>query len=459
MLDLSFDARLELIAPEDETTEESVILIGTSSNGPNLSMTRAFSHRDAINMFGSGELVRGAYEALGAGASRVYLIKIGGKEAETNLRDSGGNIVAKAQSFFAGDDYNNIKIEVKDNDLTIYYEGDDNKRKLVSYNLYGKTYGDLREETIENLYKGISPILIEPYEKFVSLVDLRSTEKSLSGGASNEDMNIDERYEYLEEALEHIRSIDIPGIVVPISCHIDKKPEILRLVNDYCSVRNKEGVGTISVLPVSSPSDDITTGHNYVTAIAGEATFRISDINPDALDLNDNNVLSYVNTCESVCAGFINSLRFSESPANKTIQGIINYEISDDFDKDKLEEVGISYIIQTIRKGLVLKDSLSLSSRQAFRPIESIRTVTHIRDAIRRMLDGNIGSPVIEAMDASMKVDEYLAYLKSNNDIRDYTFNIRPRGLHQLVIEMEIIPINTIKLVQTNLSVGVRWDS
>jgi hypothetical protein len=244
------------LAPEAAKTAPRVAIIGTAGQGradsPFLIQTTAIAKVE----FGTdGNLLRGMWEAKAAGATDLYLYRIGaepaivtgvgGNPATLNDASTTGFIietVVKDES--AGDDYslyyvastNNLVIKRNFDDLVVY---DNNPAAPIN-----------RYEVIVSGYKDPAAVDIGNVSTWVTFSDLDGTVTysyaNCTAGSDGLSLSRMKMYEKLEAAYEHLKEYGF-DVVVPMDVYLD----------DYNTVNQGHYKGAVA------PE---ATGNTYPTA-------------------------------------------------------------------------------------------------------------------------------------------------------------------------------------------------
>lgn len=482
MIDIKFSSMYEIMdATHDQPTlgAGGILILGTSTDGPAFVIRRLYNVKDAIRVFGNGEIVTGYKEARAAGATRVYAMRISGKRASTLFYTEGhvpwfnratfnrtpfnrtlsgpldinhpGIVLTSISS---GSKYNDYSIVVGQVSITINFGG----QTIALYELKGtKTLRHLAEEIDkDSLIHGISAVAIRPN---VPSTYLHEDEVNLSGGTDEQDIEPEERKLLLQQAYDMIEDsyLDI-DVVVPQRATIDGPTDYSTDLSLFCARRTDVGYGTIGVMGVSNmstlnPEEIILPKYKkHITVIAARPIFYTDELPEEGLDLFDEG--RYISNGVCSYAGLIQALPVNASVMKKSIGANNAIDNLNEEDRINLINHGITTIRPTFR-GWCITKGVTMLTDSTFDNVDNMRLVSYVQRFIRASFDDYIGNSVIEAIDAEREIGNLLQDLVEQRAIRDYSFSI-DMGRHDMNVNIDMVPIYGISTISASLRLLIR---
>lgn len=112
-----------LVVPRPVVTTDSVLVIGTSTDGPLYQPVSGYRYEDAEAVFGLAydpatqlsngtTLMLGMLEAYNAGCRDLYLVRVGGSKATGSMKKADQTAIVRLDGFYPGALYNSVKYSV-----------------------------------------------------------------------------------------------------------------------------------------------------------------------------------------------------------------------------------------------------------------------------------------------------------------------------------------------------------
>jgi hypothetical protein len=450
------------------------------------------------------------------GVDEVILFRISGKEADGRLYGLNSRLDVveglKLRSLFGGEKYNEINVEITNNQLIFNYEDFTKSYDFKEYpNLGSLSYAINKDaEKGENLvYTHTENNSI----KSTSLAVINDREITLSGGRDGLDLTKNEIYIQLNNAYDILS--DYPAeIYLPIDAYIDdtypysyynvspfdegwySNPHKLdediwlTLVEDngtpanfgkqlirFCKERQDKGLRGIGVIGTKPAYRDSTSlrgseyshiGKKLANPIIKNSFNGIADnyilnnlyllsiVGSDAVTTyshygyEENGAINY--------ASLVSKLSPGTSTTNKSLE---NTELPYEYEDEELIELDdMKYVVfkESIRKGLVPVNGTTFASQESgLHYLTSVRILQGVLNDIKRFTDPMIGEPIRNTNNFETIDEEVEKILSENNNIKNYDYDLivnDSEGYMKIKLEIELhYEINKIK---TNVRFNIK---
>jgi hypothetical protein len=465
------------------------MLFGTSIDGPVLTPVPIKDYMHAENIFGSpnyGTLVRGAFQALKAGASEVVLMRISGSHARGVLYGlTDQDVVVPAlelKSVFGGDVYNNLSIRITTKEI-IFDLADVRGKKPVTYAFRDyPTIGLLSDAINQDCEHGKNLVYTDTEHRLLPSATLRLVndgEVFLSGGQDGLNLTKNDIYLQLEEAYQNIDDYPVE-FLVPLGVYLDdtyphayygitpyaegwySKPTVLdentwltlveadgtpcnfatQLIRvcEHRLSRGYPGIGIIGMKPVRESDDNLRNGDlSHIGKLISHPIVRYGFRRHDGGEIFENGYLvslvasevlssygeySYQDNGAAAYAALLSQLPVGTSSTNKTLEGIeLPYKFTSE-ELEKLNDLGYVTFHQSVRHGIVPTAGITLGSKNSgLRFVSSVRVLQSIISEIQMVTDTLIGEPIPSDYDfLEAQVEDILSRHQKAQSIRDYRY-------------------------------------
>ncbi len=433
----------------------NILIAGTSTDGPTLYPRRMYNLREAIELYGSGELIVGCHEALLSGATSIHLLRISGVPATVTLVDSNLNPLLEIKTTSSGTRYNSWKIIVTSTHINVINDQDIIIRSYDKSNF--TTVGELAAKIKMDASVSTHMILAQPTNNSALVTDIAEATYELSGSISEDALMHSERASKLNAAYNVILNLlmDI-DIIVPMRAypdlHIDIRNDLIKL----CHNRAAHGYGTMAVLPLyhlNTTNSLITTNGRYLSVAAMRPILYRANLNPE--DINTLDTEYYISTGEALYAGLLSRLDINQYTDNKTLPIIGDHHSLTRTGLNQLDSLGYTTLRRSTTRGYVVSKGQTIDHNQNFRSIYSTRMCIFIENMLRRHLDVYIGEPTPQVFEIEHKIDDFMQDLMDSKAIRYYSFDLSI-SLDTLNVEIEFVPTHSIETIHASLRLITR---
>jgi hypothetical protein len=160
----------------------------------------------------------------------------------------------------------------------------------------------------------------------------------------------------------------------------------------------------------------------------------------------------YETSGASVYAGLLASLDSSESPTNKSVDGILPVEVFESDDLDDLAEAGFTMFRSTIRNGVCPYEAVSFAGPSSdFHSVANIRILNDTCNRIQRAID--IGDTIGKAT-AEDKARSVLSDMVRDKEIRDFSLGSEILTANKIALYIEIYPFFYVSSISTSIKVN-----
>lgn len=420
---------------------DSILFLGTATDGPKNAIVKVERPQDALGIFGSYSTPKGGNailplafcEAYYAGARNIYLMRVTGKDASLVLSDAEGEVI-RLLGKYPGSKYNDIEAKIET-------DAGDGEKKLslpesdVVFVLSEmKSVQDLADQV--NLFAELSGVRAEVINSSADVNDLVEVSGSLSGGddeleivgsgTSNGQIllgsysQIDELgnetsatgYRAALEGAYELLAENSANIIVPLGVNLGftdgSTPSINKTdankLAEFCyeaAGRNNDLIGMIAVAPfkditlsgIKTEAEKYAAADNTYTAEDEEDIGKyISVVLGEGL-FNDRFVGMYSNVMVAAYAGLVSTLPLKSGSTNKSIEGVagLRYQLSAS-QAEALRANKITTVRDKFGRGATVVEGIVASLPSSdFQSLSTIRTIHGVMDAVRDTVDPFLG--------------------------------------------------------------------
>lgn len=497
---------------------DSVLLIGTAEDGPEFTPVRVARLEEADAIFGKFEvngihsgvsLLLGARQAFGFGCRDIRLVRIPhGTKAHRVLKDDDDKALLKATAFSYGETYNNIMIEISDEE-----EEEEKVGSIIKIWNRTDTSNPLGDNPTEKFYtkgKTLQALVAEMNQKarsseVVFYLDesataeadadnIKATDGAVALGvddgadsAKGTSYALGDSYAVGEGGPETLRSqlakaynylSDYAAtVVVPLDVYYDPENNGMdaTALAEFCAdanVKDSRVIGIIAAKPLEGNAD-IPAIRNYVNMLTDSDSFTNTYPGPNGEDYGKfisvvvgqpifyNNKLGlHTDTAAAAYAGLIATLPPHSSTTNKILSGTRGLKYK--FYPAQLDSLTRKRFV-TLRQraaGVAVTDGITAARELSdFSRLSTMRIANAVIDGIKQVTEPFIG----EALDSSRQqaietaIESILADLKSAGALEAYRFGVyfassadRIRGI--LTVEVAIVPAFEVRRIRLKIT-------
>ncbi len=480
-------------APPDPATD-SVLIIGTASDGPTNEPQRLRTLRDVEEMFGRATSVDDALvlawqEAIGAGCEDVRLMRLsGGSKASVMLTVGDGTPVdaIKVEGKYDGV-YDGAKVEVNVETVEFTIPSFHGVGTLV-YNLNTdattpepKTLKEFCDEVNEDESNNFFLLSVEADDDD-TVDDLDDETFELTGG-SNGPTSASDRQNAMETAYGLLQDYDM-DIVVPISVYANEEDGnenmggFAQQLAEFCfqvSDRNKIAIGMISTSPIDGEAT-LASVQSYVASIKAlqHEYLAVVDVNMidigrhisvvvgegEFRDLTRGVMSMYTRPLAVAYAGLTSTLPGHSATTNKILQNVrrLRYVLSLR-QMDDLTARRFVTFRRRVGRGIAATDGVtSARSDSDWVRLSTMRIVKDVTSALVVATDPFIGEGMnlVQRNALNTAIQDTLDNLQEVGSINQFMFTIRQtpqmmvRG--ECDVDLELVPAFELRKIRTTIT-------